>query len=330
MGDGSARADVVGVGEAMRIGAQESVAGGLAGAFERAAADGAESVQIFTKSSRQWAAKPITEADAKAFRAAHAKSGLPTIVHASYLVNLGSEALDVRAKSIDALRDEVLRCEQLGLPSLVLHPGSNPDSDRGLSLIAAGLRQVFTETAGCKAGILLETMAGQGSTLGHRLEHLAALLGDVDAPDRLGTCLDTCHLFAAGYDLGAEGYDATMDAFGRVVGFGSLRAVHLNDSVKALGSRVDRHANIGDGLLGEGPFARLVRDPRLAGLPAVLETPEGRYREEIALLRSLRDGQASHPDVGIPAAVAAPESATSQRDASRPASRRSAASHRTL
>jgi len=274
----------------MRIGAHESIAGGLHKAFERAVDDGAESLQLFTKSGRQWAAKPITDDDAAAFRAAARATGLPVIAHASYLLNPGAPDDDIRARSIDALRDEVERCDRLAIPWLVLHPGSNPDEGEGLTRIIDGIRQCLDETSGAATGICLEITAGQGNCLGHRFEHLAQLLDGIDRPERTGVCLDSCHLYAAGHDLATpEGYEATMEAFGRTVGWERLRAWHLNDSKKGLGCRVDRHDHIGDGTLGLAVFERLVQDPRFAGLPAVLETPEGRWKEEIALLKSLRD-----------------------------------------
>jgi deoxyribonuclease-4 len=273
----------------MRIGAHESIAGGLWKAFARAEADGAESLQIFTKSGRQWAAKPLADDDVRAFRQEAARTGLPVIAHASYLLNLGAPEGEVRSKSLVALREELERCDALGIPWLVLHPGANEDVDAGIDLVVAGLRQVLEETRGLTSGLCLEVTAGQGSSLGHRFEQLARMLDGIDDPDRTGACLDSCHLCAAGYDLSSdEGYAATMAAFAQTVGFRRLRALHLNDAKKGLGSRVDRHDHIGDGTLGVATFARLVNDPRLAGLPAVLETPEGRWAEEIALLKRLR------------------------------------------
>jgi deoxyribonuclease-4 len=280
----------------MRIGAHESIAGGLWKAFARAEADGAESLQIFTKSGRQWAAKPLSDEDVRAFRQEAVRTGLPVIAHASYLLNLGAPEGEVRTKSLATLREEVERCDALGIPWLVLHPGANEDVDAGVDLVVAGLRQVLEETRGLQAGICLEITAGQGSSLGHRFEELARMLDGIDAPERTGACLDSCHLYAAGYDLATdEGYAATMAAFERTVGFHRLRALHLNDAKKGLGCRVDRHDHIGDGTLGVATFVRLVGDPRFAGLPAVLETPEGRWAEEIKLLKNLREGAATPP-----------------------------------
>jgi deoxyribonuclease-4 len=274
----------------MRIGAHESIAGGLWKAFGRAEADGAESLQIFTKSGRQWAAKPLTDEDIRLFRQEAARTGLPVIAHASYLLNLGAPEGEIRSKSLAALREEVERCAALGIPWLVLHPGANEDLDAGVALVIDGIRQVLDETRGSSAGICLEVTAGQGSSLGHKLEELGRMLDGIGDADRTGACLDSCHLFAAGYDLATEeGYTATMDTFEKTVGVPRLRALHLNDAKKGLGCRVDRHDHIGEGTLGLGTFARLASDPRFAGLPAVLETPEGKWPEEIALLKRLRD-----------------------------------------
>jgi deoxyribonuclease-4 len=273
----------------MRIGAHESIAGGVHLAFERALADEAESLQIFTKSGRQWSSKPLPEADVRSFRESHARTGLPVIAHASYLINLGAPPGEVRQKSLVALRDELDRCEQLGVPWLVLHPGANASEDEGTALIAEAVRGALEATEAYAVGICLEITAGQGTSLGHSFGQLARLLDAVARPERTGVCLDTCHLFAAGYDLStAEGYEAAMDEMERLVGRKSVRALHLNDAKKGLNSRVDRHDHIGDGTLGMPLFSRVVNDERFVGLPAVLETPEGRWKEEIALLKGLR------------------------------------------
>jgi deoxyribonuclease-4 len=278
----------------MRIGAHESIAGGLWKAFGRAEADGAESLQIFTKSGRQWAAKPLADEDVRAFRQEADRTGLPVIAHASYLLNLGAAEGEIRRKSLAALREEVERCAVLGIPWLVLHPGANEDVDAGVALVIDGIRQVLTETRGLTAGICLEVTAGQGSSLGHRFEELGRMLDGIDEEDRTGACLDSCHLFAAGYDLSTDaGYAGTMTLFERTVGFGRLRALHLNDAKKGLGCRVDRHDHIGEGTLGLATFMRLVTDARFSGLPAVLETPEGKWPEEIALLKRLREDGAT-------------------------------------
>jgi deoxyribonuclease-4 len=259
-------------------------------AFERGVADGAEAIQIFTKSSRQWAARDLTEADVSAFRAAHQESGLSVIVHDSYLINLGAEAGEVRSRSIEAFRDELVRCTRLGVSWLVAHPGANADEAAGLRLIADGVREGLDATAGSTSGVLLEITAGQGIALGYRFEHLQELLRLIGRPARVGICLDTCHLYAAGYDIATdEGYSRTMADLERTVGAAQVRAIHMNDAKKGLGCRVDRHERIGEGTLGVATFERFVRDPRFRETVAVIETPEGRWQQEVALLQSLRD-----------------------------------------
>jgi deoxyribonuclease-4 len=294
----------------MRIGAHESIAGGLHLAFARAEADRAESLQIFTKSGRQWAGKPISDDDAALFRAEARRTGLPVIAHASYLLNLAAPEGEVRVKSVAAFREELERCERLGIPWLVLHPGAHADEAEGIAQAVKAVRQALDETRGLRAGVCLEITAGQGTCIGHRFEHLARLLEGIDAPERTGVCLDTCHLYAAGYDIGTdEGYEETVAAFDRTVGIARVRAMHLNDAKKGLGCRVDRHDHIGDGTLGEATFARLLSDPRWPDVPAVLETPEGRWAQEIALLKALRS--------------AAPQTGARPRKPPRPAARTS-------
>ena len=277
----------------MRIGAHESIAGGLHLAFARAEEHGGESLQIFTKSGRQWAAKPIAADDARLFRAEAERTGFPVIAHASYLLNLAAPAGDVRTKSLNAFRDELERCELLGIPWLVIHPGAHPDEDEGIQGVIEGVRQALAETKGQRAGVCFEITAGQGSCLGHRFEHLARMLEGVATPERTGVCLDTCHLYAAGYDIATdEGYQDAVTMFSKVVGMDQLRALHLNDAKKGLGCRVDRHDHIGAGTLGESVFARLLTDRRWPDVPAVLETPPGHWDEEIALLKGLRSSKA--------------------------------------
>ncbi len=274
----------------MRIGTQESTAGGLARAFERAQAVGAESLQIFTKSGRQWAARPLVADETRDFRAAAQRTGLLVLAHASYLLNLAAAGAELWEKSALSFVVELERCAALGIPWLVVHPGSNPDVAQGLDLAARSVRRALDATAGSPAGVLFETTAGQGSSLGHSFEELAELLEKTAEPARSGVCLDSCHLFAAGYDLSSEeGYDRTMRELDQRIGSKAVRALHLNDAKKGLSSRVDRHARIGEGTLGLAAFERLVCDQRFEGLPAVLETPPGQRQEELAVLKALRD-----------------------------------------
>lgn len=273
----------------MRIGAHESVAGGVSRAFARAEEHGGQALQLFTKSARGWRAPPLADEECARFRAEARRTGLPVIAHGSYLCNLATEDAGIQARMREGLDDELTRCERLGIAWLVLHPGSHPDEAVGLGRIARELDALHARLPGLHAGICLEVTAGQGNALGWRFEHLGAILNGVKEPERLSVCLDTCHLFAAGYDLAAEeGYEAALAACDRHVGLGRVSCLHLNDCVKPLGCRVDRHAQIGEGTIGLAPFRRLVNDPRFRDTPAVLETPHPeRYGETIRLLQSL-------------------------------------------
>jgi deoxyribonuclease-4 len=280
-----------------RFGSHLSVAGGVHKAVESAVRLGCEALQVFTKNASQWAAPPIPDDEVRRFRRALRGSGVRSLLaHDSYLINLGSPEDALFAKSVDALVDEVQRADRLGLHYLVAHPGAHLGSGEaaGLDRIAAGLDEVHRRTPTAKAMILLETTAGQGTTLGHRFEHLAGILAKVADPGRLGVCFDTCHVFAAGYELSpAASYRATFREFDRVVGLRHLRAFHVNDSLKPRGSRVDRHAHIGQGELGPEPFRLLVNDHRFRAKPMVLETAKtddaGRDMDAVnlALLREM-------------------------------------------
>jgi len=273
----------------VRLGAHESVAGGVSLAFGRAAEHGARSLQIFTRSARGWSSPPLAAAERRAFRRAARAAAVPAIAHGSYLVNLASEDPLIRGRSLEAVREELLRCEALGIRSLVFHPGSHPSLRRGLSLVARALDEVHRSLPGLSVRVCLEVTAGQGNCLGHRLEHLEEILARVDAPERVGVCLDTCHLFSAGYDLSTEaGTAAVMDEAVRRFGRRRIRCFHLNDSLRPRGARVDRHAEIGRGTMGLMAFRFLVNDGRFQGTPAVLETPNpGRYGKGLRLLHSL-------------------------------------------
>ncbi|GAB4433785.1 MAG: deoxyribonuclease IV [Chloroflexi bacterium OHK40] len=279
----------------MPFGAHMSIAGGLSKAFARGQQVGCEAMQIFTKSERQWLARPIPAEEAAAFQAEQARSGIgPVIVHDSYLINLAAPGEELWEKSIAAFAEELERCRLLGIPYLVTHPGAHTGSGEevGLAREAEALTRLFAAGVGGSTRVLLETTAGQGSTLGYRFEHLARLFELVPYPERLGVCVDTCHIFAAGYDIRTpEGYAATFDALDRAVGLANVCCFHLNDSQKGLGSRVDRHSHIGQGEIGLEGFRLLVNDPRFHDRPMIIETPKGddmaEDRENLALLRSL-------------------------------------------
>ena len=260
-----------------RLGAHLSIAGGLPRAIDRAEASRCEALQIFTKSAGQWRARPIPDDEAALFRMRARESGLPIVAHNSYLINIAAADRSLRAKSTAALREEIDRAELLGLDGLVMHPGSYTTGSEaeGLRLIAAGIAAILRSRPNGRVRILLEHTAGQGTNLGHRFEHLAAIIERLDGSPRVGVCLDTCHLLAAGYDVCSEaGYRATFADFERIIGLDRLALFHLNDSKKPCGSRVDRHEHIGRGHLGLDPFRWILMDPRFQSLPMVLETPK--------------------------------------------------------
>jgi deoxyribonuclease-4 len=255
-----------------------SVAGGLPRAVERAVAHGCEALQIFAKNASQWRGRVVLPEEVREFRTRVAAAGVaPVVSHASYLINLASANSGLRRQSIDAMADELDRAEALGLLGVVLHPGCYTDGqpDRALRLIAEALDGLLRERRGGTTLVILEHTAGQGTSLGATFEELRSIIDRMKEHRRVGVCLDTCHLLASGYDIAsADGYAKTFDRFGRIVGFERLKAFHLNDSKKPLGSRVDRHTHIGEGLVGLEAFRRLVNDRRFRDLPMLLETPK--------------------------------------------------------
>lgn len=281
----------------MRLGAHESIAGGLVNAFDRGHTATCDSIQIFTKSNRQWKARPLEDEEVAAWRErmqAEEESGgiFPVVAHTSYLINVGSPQEETWEKSYAALKIEVERCEALGIPYLALHPGSHlkAGEEAGLANIARALSQLHAETPGFETMVCLEHMAGQGTNMGTTFEQLAWLLDHTDQGERLGICLDSCHLYAAGYDVRTpDGYARTMEDFQRIVGLERLKVVHLNDSMHELGSQRDRHAHIGEGTIGLEGFRNFVNDPRLADLPGLLETDKSDdLHEDIENLERLR------------------------------------------
>ena len=286
----------------MRLGAQASIAGGISLAVGRAHADGGECFQVFTRSARGWTSPPLLVAEARAFRRESRARALPAIAHGSYLVNLATEDSVLRQRSLEAVAEELRRCAALAIPCLVLHPGSHPDVRTGLRRIARALDDIHSETAGLSPRVCLEVTAGPGNCLGHRLEHLEEVLSLVSAPDRVGICLDTCHLFAAGYDISSpRGMTAVLDESILRFGRRRIRCFHLNDSVGPLGCRRDRHAEIGRGTLGLEGFRALVNDARFLQTPAVLETPRpDRYAATLRRLRAMVGARGSRAFMRTP------------------------------
>lgn len=277
------------------IGAHVSIAGGVENAPENARAIGATAFALFTKNQRQWKAKPLEEKQIALFKercAAYGYTPEQILPHDSYLINLGAPEEESLEKSRAAFEDEMARCEQLGLKYLNFHPGSHKkmiSQEACLARIAESVNRALEKTSGVIA--VIENTAGQGSNLGWRFEHLAAIIDGVEDKSRIGVCLDTCHTFSAGYDIRTpEAYEKTMSEFEQVVGFKYLCGMHLNDAKPELGSRVDRHESIGKGQIGLEAFRLIMNDPRMDGIPLVLETiDESLWAEEIKLLYSLVD-----------------------------------------
>ena len=278
------------------IGAHVSAAGGVENAPANAHGIGATGFALFTKNQRQWVAAPLTAAQIDAFRKAcdtYGYTPAQILPHDSYLINLGHPEREALEKSRAAFLDEMQRCEALGLDRLNFHPGSHLQKispERSLDLIAESINIALDKTRGVTA--VIENTAGQGSNLGFAFEHLAYLIERVEDKSRVGVCIDPCHAFAAGYDLRtAEACDKTFAELERVVGFGYLKGMHLNDAMKILGSHVDRHTPLGEGMIGMECFRYIMQDTRFDGIPLILETPdEQRWPEEIALLKSLAEG----------------------------------------
>jgi deoxyribonuclease-4 len=268
------------------IGAHVSIAGGVSQSLARGRQIGCDCIQIFTKSSRQWASKPYPKEEIEAFKSAQAETGIRIVIaHDSYLLNLGAPDEKLRQRSVEGLIDELERCEALGVPFLIAHPGSHIGSgeEAGIKTIAHSIDQAHKSCAGFKSRLALEITAGQGSNLGYSFEQMERIFDAVKENARLRLCFDTEHAFAAGYDLRSrEGYERTFAELDQYVGIKRLVAFHLNDSLKPFHSRVDRHEHIGKGHLGTGTFRRLLHDSRFFGLPMCLETEPGPEMKDIA------------------------------------------------
>jgi deoxyribonuclease-4 len=267
------------------LGAHFSIAGGLHKALLTASEYGCPVVQLFTKNANTWKERSLTGEDIAKFDRVKECCGIRFICsHAGYLINLASPDRGKLAKSIEALRQELIRSSQLGIPYVIVHPGAHMGmgEDEGLRRVAEGINAVFQKTPRAFSSLLLETTAGQGTNLGHTFEHLAAISAMVAPEARVGFCLDTCHVFGAGYDLRTKkAYDKTMAAFERTLGLERLRVIHVNDAKKGLGSRVDRHEHIGQGTIGMNAFRFIMNDPRLKTIPKILETPKGKVPADL-------------------------------------------------
>ncbi len=276
----------------MQFGAHVSIKDGVYNAPYNGRAASCDVVQIFTKSSNQWRAKPLTDDDVEKFIAAQDQTGVAVVcAHDSYLINLASPKSDLFEKSYAAFVEEMIRCDCLVIPNLVMHPGSHvgEGEEAGLKRIIEAFNRMIDENPDSKATICLENTAGQGTNLGYRFEHLAEIIDGVEAKHRFAVCLDTCHTFTAGYPLAPKNnFLATLREFDKIVGIDKLRIIHMNDSKREAGSRVDRHEWIGDGELGLEPFEYIVNDRRLKKIPMILETPKTSADDDIHNLKILR------------------------------------------
>lgn len=280
----------------MIIGGHMSISGGFSEIPERANRIGLNATQVFTKNQRQWIANPLNEEDVKKYLENMDKYGIKiTVAHASYLVNLASGESEKFDKSVESMVHEMHRCEMLKIPYLIFHPGAHmgQGEKQGLKKIVEGINKIIEKTEGINAKITIETTAGQGSNLGYKFEQIGYILENVSDNSKVKVCMDTCHIFAAGYELRSkDGYEKTMEEFENQIGFKNLVAVHLNDSEKGLGSRVDRHAQIGDGYIGKEGFRNILTDKRFSEIPLILETPGGEelYPKDLNTINAILRG----------------------------------------
>ncbi len=281
------------------LGAHFSIAGGLHKAVLTASEYGCTALQLFTKNATTWKERTLSHEEIERFNGARELTAIQSICsHTSYLINLASPEPIKYERSVKVLEDELLRSSLLGIPYVIMHPGSHMGAgeEKGVHQIAQGINTIFDRSPSITSRLLLETTAGQGSSLGHTFEQLARISDSVEAKERVGFCFDTCHVFAAGYDLRAkQAYQKTMQSFERIIGLDRLCVVHLNDAKKGLGSRVDRHEHIGEGAIGIDAFRLIMNDPRLKTVPKILETPKKKSPIDydhinLNLLRSLVSG----------------------------------------
>lgn len=275
------------------LGAHTSIAGGVDTAIDRAEKLGFNAMQIFTKNNNRWNAKPLDDKDIKIFRDKLEKSHIKFVVtHDSYLINLCAKDNELLIKSRNAFIEELERCEQLGIPHLNFHPGAHggQGEEEGIKMIAESLNIAHEKTPGYKVTSMLEATAGQGTNLGYKFEHLAKIIEQVDQKERMTVCIDTAHIFAAGYDIkNQDAYEKVIKDFDSIIGLDRLQCFHMNDSKKELGSRVDRHDHIGEGFIGIEGFTNIMNDDRLTHIPKILETPKGKEQlEDIENLNKLK------------------------------------------
>ncbi len=279
------------------LGAHTSIRGGVSEAVDLAENLKFNAMQIFTKNNNRWYSKPLSEAEIKSYKEKLGKSGIKMVIaHDSYLINLCATDEAMLLKSIESFIDELTRCELLGIPYLNFHPGSHcgAGEEAGIKAIARSINLAHEHTPGFKVSSMLELTAGQGSAIGYKFEHIRDIIELVEEKDRMSVCIDTAHIFAAGYDIrDKESYDKTMEEFDRIIGIDRLKCFHFNDSKKALGSHVDRHDHIGQGLIGLQAFRNILNDKRLTAIPKILETPKGKEQledlENLKVLKSLID-----------------------------------------
>ena len=279
----------------MLLGAHMSIAGGVDKAIERGAALYCTAIQLFTKNANQWKGKPFEKEEIERFAALRKESNIFRILaHNAYLINLASANNSLRVKSINALIDEMGRCMALSIPCIIIHPGAHlgAGEDEGIKNIINSLNIIMDKTGGWQLDIALETTAGQGTNIGYRFEHLARIIDGIKDKERIKVCLDTCHIFAAGYDISTtEGYYIVMKEFDRIVGIDRLICLHLNDCKREFGSRIDRHEHIGKGTLGALPFRLIMNDRRLGNIPKIIETPKDKDmkndRRNLGVLRKM-------------------------------------------
>jgi deoxyribonuclease-4 len=277
------------------LGSHVSISGGVHTAFERGSRIGCTTMQVFTKNANQWKSSPLTDQDIQNYKTAQANANIgPVVAHAAYLINLCAKNPSTLRMSRSAFVDELQRCEALGISALIVHPGSHVGlgEEEGIQRIAESLNITHEKTPGFHVRSTLETTAGQGTAIGYRFEQLQAIISLVQQKERMAVCLDTCHVFAAGYDIRTEeGWNETLVKFDSIIGLRQLAAIHVNDSKKGLGLRVDRHEHIGRGLIGTKGFSLLMNDPRLVHVPKILETEKSEDMHEdienMAILRSL-------------------------------------------